>query len=73
MPVRSGSVEKGFETSRNCFNLSTVFIAKVLYSPGMCHPLPRTAEPHGAQVPSCHPYLALTFSAKHIGTPGTVP
>lgn len=41
MPARPGSVEKAFETSRNCFNLSTHFIAKVLYSPGMCHPLPQ--------------------------------
>lgn len=29
-----------FGTSRNCFNLSTLFIANVLYCPGMPHSLP---------------------------------
>lgn len=73
MPARSGSVEKGFETSRNCFNLSTHSSLQKFCTALACATLsPRTTKPHGAWVPSC-PCTALPFSAKHIGTPGAVP
>uniref|UniRef100_A0A493T2J6 ATP binding cassette subfamily G member 4 n=1 Tax=Anas platyrhynchos platyrhynchos TaxID=8840 RepID=A0A493T2J6_ANAPP len=68
VPARPGSVEKGFETSRNCFNLPTHSS-----SPTFCTALapaalisPGTAGPHGAWGPSGHP-------APLRGALGTIP
>lgn len=56
MPARPGSAEKGFETSRNCFNLSTHTLhCKTFCTALACATLPPRTD--RARVPSCCPCL----------------
>lgn len=69
VPARPGSVEKGFETSRNCFNLST----HSLHCKTFCTALARATLPcrtDRAWLPSCCPCLALPWGQQGQPRPG---